>query len=433
MSLIRDGLRLDRSCWEVPVFAAATLPDPATLPIGAEMVVDGNIAKSDGESIKPALLRDNSSIIVFGTSIENFTTSSDGTRYPANGGVRIANSLMGWPWKNIYDFGVDGSKSPDFVARLSQTYSINAGWVWVGFPINDVVFDDVALADTLVNMQIVYDHFLLTGAKLILNLGQPIAAFSTDTSGAKKSRYFTIRDFVIDYVDTHDNCYIVDTAFSFTNPTMNSGVNLSAVTSDGIHDNYVGAFKKATAIKNSLQYVIRQNPVRDSAPQNYYQHCTNPLGIGDNTAGNNCFAAGAGITGTGPNQWQVRAVGTGAAVGSRSSSELPSDWPVTYSPQWVVTTTALNDGVDIAFGGEQSNAMSLNWVWSASAGMGLGVRRIPITANGYYYTAIVSGTTSATEPAWPTVEGATVVDGGVKWLCRKLPSAGEKWLSLIHI
>lgn len=413
-------------------YTSSNIPDPTIAPVGLPALIDGFHVYSDGSKWQPRSIRNNSSIMVFGTSIENFTLSADRKKYPANGGVRIANSLMGWPWDEIHEYGVDGSKSPDFVARLPQTYADTSGWAWIGFPINDVIFDDVPLADTLANISRVYESFRLRGCNVIVNLGQPISAFSTDTDGSKKQRYFAIRKFAVAYAKQHDNFYLVDTAFAFTDVTMNSGFNLAAVTSDGIHDNYVGAFKKGTAIANVVSGFVKRCSTRGSAPQSFIQRLCNPLGIGDNTNGSNCFSAGSGITGTGPNQWQVKASGTGTAVGSRSTAALPADWPVTYSPQWVVTSTAANDGIEIAVGEASGTIMTFTTAWAASAALGLGVQRIPTVANGYYYTAIVSGTTAATEPSWPVVEGATIVDGGVKWLCRKIPSSGEQYYAEVE-
>ena len=41
----------------------------------------------------------------------------------------------------------------------------------------------------------------------------------------------------------------------------------------------------------------------------------------------------------------------------------------------------------------------------------------PVAPNGFQYRCSVAGTTAAGEPTWPTVLGATVVDGGVTWVC----------------
>lgn len=55
--------------------------------------------------------------------------------------------------------------------------------------------------------------------------------------------------------------------------------------------------------------------------------------------------------------------------------------------------------------------------WSASTGIALDARVFP-SADGHtglVYQAMVAGTTGGSEPTWPTVLGATVVDGSVTW------------------
>lgn len=54
-----------------------------------------------------------------------------------------------------------------------------------------------------------------------------------------------------------------------------------------------------------------------------------------------------------------------------------------------------------------------SWATAEAISAGLPIR--PTTGNGFYYTATVGGTTGGTEPVWPLVSGATVVDGSVTW------------------
>ena len=62
--------------------------------------------------------------------------------------------------------------------------------------------------------------------------------------------------------------------------------------------------------------------------------------------------------------------------------------------------------------------------WVASTAQALNSFRRPTVANGYRYEATTAGTTGATQPNWPTVNGATVVDGTVTWTCRAFNSTG---------
>jgi hypothetical protein len=55
------------------------------------------------------------------------------------------------------------------------------------------------------------------------------------------------------------------------------------------------------------------------------------------------------------------------------------------------------------------------WVQSNAYALGAVVR--PVTANGFAYEVTTAGTSGGSEPTWPTVVGATVVNGGVTFTC----------------
>lgn len=64
------------------------------------------------------------------------------------------------------------------------------------------------------------------------------------------------------------------------------------------------------------------------------------------------------------------------------------------------------------------NKLNLRYAWKASTAYPVNSVVVPRTNNGHYYRRVSSagtGTSAATEPAWPTATGATVVDGGVTW------------------
>jgi hypothetical protein len=59
---------------------------------------------------------------------------------------------------------------------------------------------------------------------------------------------------------------------------------------------------------------------------------------------------------------------------------------------------------------------ALTWpAWEASTAYTVDAVHEPTTANGYRYAVTVAGTSSASEPTWPTTIGDTVTDGGVTW------------------
>ena len=56
-------------------------------------------------------------------------------------------------------------------------------------------------------------------------------------------------------------------------------------------------------------------------------------------------------------------------------------------------------------------------VWAAATGYTVGELRRPTAGNGFVYRVAAAGVSAAGEPAWPTVLGTSVVDGGVTWTC----------------
>lgn len=61
------------------------------------------------------------------------------------------------------------------------------------------------------------------------------------------------------------------------------------------------------------------------------------------------------------------------------------------------------------------NALNLRYLWKAQTAYPLYAHVVPKTNNGYYYKCLTAGTSGASEPTWPVTSGATVTDGGVTW------------------
>lgn len=53
--------------------------------------------------------------------------------------------------------------------------------------------------------------------------------------------------------------------------------------------------------------------------------------------------------------------------------------------------------------------------WVASTTFEIGAVVLPATKTGHCYVCVQSGSTSTTEPTWPTRDGAVVIDGSVTW------------------
>jgi len=58
---------------------------------------------------------------------------------------------------------------------------------------------------------------------------------------------------------------------------------------------------------------------------------------------------------------------------------------------------------------------NLSRAWQASISYEVNDIVVPTTSNGRAYIATTLGTSGASEPTWPIIEGDTVLDGGVTW------------------
>jgi prepilin-type N-terminal cleavage/methylation domain-containing protein len=70
------------------------------------------------------------------------------------------------------------------------------------------------------------------------------------------------------------------------------------------------------------------------------------------------------------------------------------------------------------------NALNLRYVWKSTAPYTTTSFVVPKINNGHYYKCTAAGNTGASEPAWPTNQGAVVTDGGVIW-----KEVGNVWKS----
>lgn len=79
---------------------------------------------------------------------------------------------------------------------------------------------------------------------------------------------------------------------------------------------------------------------------------------------------------------------------------------------WVITYNTFSGAFSITKAGDASLT-----AWAGTTAFALNDIRRPTTANGYGYKVTVAGTSSGTQPTWPTTVGATVNDGTVTWTC----------------
>jgi hypothetical protein len=84
--------------------------------------------------------------------------------------------------------------------------------------------------------------------------------------------------------------------------------------------------------------------------------------------------------------------------------------------------------------GFEGYAIATPWKPTTASSTFLSNRVAPTVPNGFYFTVQAAGTTGAVEPAWPTINGATIVDGTVTWRANTLNcrNAGDEFHELLR-
>jgi hypothetical protein len=92
-------------------------------------------------------------------------------------------------------------------------------------------------------------------------------------------------------------------------------------------------------------------------------------------------------------------------IGAGSSARWLGKYPGNYGNR-----------ISVAYRDGKTHAVT-TWAGTAvkTAGAVVKPTATPLLTKPYRFVAIVGGTTSGTEPVWPTTLGATIVDGGVTW------------------
>ena len=254
-------------------------------------------------------------------------------------------------------------------------------------------------------------------------LGCTVIAFTdlggTTLTASAQIRQQTFNAYLTALAGTLPRFHVIDGASLVQGNIADSSVGSMHSTmrqTDGVHPNANGSMAIAREAFRVLDSVIPIVPNTAASAGPFSQLITNPNLDGDNASGAGGWTAGAGNTGSGPNNSTGSRTGTASAVFSmvdRSAAIVPSMRPGKLLNIAFTGGGAL-DTVLFTPAGSQ-NMRILNWSFT---GLPLNFRIRPTVPNGVHYLVTTSGTTAnVPDPtgSWTTEIGATVVDGSVTY------------------
>lgn len=356
-----------------------------------------------------------STYCLFGDSIMARNTFIDPTNWAflSHGCVNWFMNRAGWPLTFLNNGARSGATTEEMLLTLDAgviAYSpgycfYNGGW-------NDIA-RNIPTRRIIANLQQIATRMLNAN---ILPIYQGMHSSTNYSTLSSKNTINTINREMREFHERFGGIFI-DT-YSATLDTATGGA-LANMTLDGLHFTTNGA----RIIGETVYYPALSSlfpPYRPICSSNDWSipHA-NPLMLGNNASGTNGFTRNTFLSGNGPDGWTADVTGT--TTGTLTNPAARTDG---RAGQTCVINATIGSRNNTGF-----FTHSIRWgtAWTAGQALTRASWRVPTVSNGFMYNISVGGTTGATEPAWPTEEGATVVDNTATWRAFRIPRAGEIW------
>jgi lysophospholipase L1-like esterase len=371
-----------------------------------------------------SVLNRSNTAVIFGDSITNQNTAAG--QFNAYGYFSAANAIMGWPLTLLNNAGVSGNTTTQMLARVAtDVAAYRPGYAVVLGGQNDPA-NAINAATSLANLTAIYDYLRATGTFVVCC---SIMSSSGDTDAIRTFKA-TVNRAIQAYAETNAGCAFADFNLAYTDPTTSAPY--TGASFDGTHPSPKGAMLLGRCLAEVLGPLVSGMNTGPNAIISPLVYSSNPFAAGDNADATAGFALTTGVTGTGPNGWTCGRRNTGTGVASKVARS--GSWRSDPYARMVASFAADNDGAGFMFGGNDVLAKGrYDQNWAASTAYTYGDRKKPTAANGYHYLCVTPGTTGASQPTWPTTEGATVTDGTVTWLCQRTPTTGDTFVAEVDL
>jgi len=381
--------------------------------------VTGNIVgwKNQNGTERMMLPRFRATCSIDGDSIMSVHTLSIPTAiaYTSQGMVNWALMKAGYPLDLIYSGAVGGRTSLQIFNNVANVVRANPGVAFY----NGGIFNDsgagISAQQSLVYLQN-YAIVCLSNGILPVYIGPHANTAMGSTEG--RLRMATVAQGMRTFMRRVGGVYIDLMPCSIDMATRNE---ITGFTKEGTHLSTYGArIAGEGPVYDFIQAYCGLHAYRSIIDPN---DATNLHGnaflYGNNATGSGGFTLTGFSSGNGPDGM------TADVLNATGTLTNPAARPASRPGQVSVMnlTFTANNGFGRLY-------QSIRWgvVWTSGT-YSRASWRVPTVDNGFMYnvSSITTGTTAGTEPTWPTVEGATVVDGGVTWKAYKKPNPGEIW------
>lgn len=404
------------------------------LPAKLSTDASGNtvLVGADGASLKLSSKSIGSRAIFIGTSITNQGFGSG--VYDASGWFVPMNISLGWAFTSLIDAAVSGQTTSDMLANWDTTVANNYDNFDVAFieigP-NDANGPAVASATTITNLETMIASLLGRGKTVVVLTPTPS---TSHTLAAELDHLSDTTDWLKGFVENNENVFVAEAGRVFVDP--DDGYPNATMSADGTHPRYPGS---AVIGKEVARVVPLTRPISraSSVRRDHKEYANNPFFNGAYASGTRGYAAGTGVTGSGPESVTVGTVGAGTfssiAVSKGSSLDNNSSSIIITaagaSADWacIAVRVGSHDAAAIVGAVTQRGRHDLNWAAATTYTVGDNARHSTITDGIFSCVAVVAGDTGAsgaTQPT-PTAYGEIITDNGVIWMWQKLPAVGD--------
>ena len=344
--------------------------------------------------------------LVAGWAVGGYTTAQMANTVQSNGKTLLQSSID------------DSSNCVAVLAGTNDTY---------GMP------TPKAAADIFQDILDLWEPIIEAGKAVIAHTIPPQSP-STPSTAIQRAAAQQVNQLIRDYC-TEGDIMLVDLAAMWRSADgTNQGANtvlLLNESSSYIHPNESGGMVAATERWRVLQmHGAASAPTEGVGLDSPYSIGTNPHGVGSNATAANRTVLGTGVSGTGPDGWNIARTGTSTVTvnptavarnDNRAGQSIQMTIAIAAGGEQIKTYNAYNGALNLTGNSTTTNLRGNLTLYAAG--------QVKQFSDTHWYKTLVLGTTGATEPGTlPATIGGIVADATQVWM--RLPDIvpGSSWI-----